>query len=193
MPTIAAEDARITFKTLANGVKVKSLCRYSPEFSPMDAPEESTSIRIGALSGNDPTVLLVKVEIPQAPLGQRMGSQDILEISLECDSKSQPLHDLVPIQYTNSYSESMQLNKEVKDARLIWEINTCMTDLANTKNPNQTQAILDQAMTNAGTLGNQKITQELKNMQDDLKKTGKLNDSNITTTLTKTRNTGNLK
>lgn len=194
LQAIAVADARIEFKPLVNGVTVKALCRYSPEFSPMDAPEEGTSIRIGTLSGNDPTVLLAKVSIPQVPLGQRMGTQEILDISLRYDDSShQSLQTTVSVQYTNSYSESMQLNKEVNDARLMWEINTHMTDLANINNPNQTKEILDQAMAKADKLSNKKITQELKNMQDDLKKTGKRNDSNITTTLTITRDTENLK
>jgi Ca-activated chloride channel family protein len=191
--TIAVDNAQITLKGLFPGVVINSMCRYAPEYSPVDAPEEGKPRQIGALRADAPLDILVNVTIPKLPFGMHLGKIDAVEAELNYASQTVPSSAIASIQYTSSYSESQQLNNEVNKARLIWEINTHVEELQNTTDPYRTGDLLSTISSKANKTGDSKVMEAAQSINIDFKKNMKLDNSKKTGLLITARETGNLK
>ena len=184
--TMAIEGATLSLRPLLNDVQLKGLCRIRPDFVPMDV---GNFIKIGNLRADVPTDFLVSVMIPPKRLDQPPGSLPVLAVSLESrDAGSAPQQ--AAIEYTVAFSRAQQVNSEVNQDRLTWDINSYADALNRTTDPNKTGELLTSLGATAQKAGHGGLAQQAFQQLDQLRKSGQLSGHSRSQVLAQSRNLG---
>jgi len=172
----------------ANGVKVQGFCRFRPEYLPLEetAPHQ---LALGVLQANTPTDVLLELAIPPLGFGESAANQAVIQVQLVAPN-TPAVTAQATIHNTQSFRESQEVNQEVNDDRLFWEINLSSTELTRTTDPKRTGELLGNIQVAAMKTGQTAIANQAAQQLDDLKKTGTLNRDKTTKLLQTSRNLG---
>ncbi|MGA9381023.1 MAG: VWA domain-containing protein [Phormidium sp.] len=179
---IAIDEAQIKLTTKLNSVKLKGFCRFQPDYLLL---EEAASgcLNIGAIRTDTPTDLLIKVEVPGGTKNA-LGNQDVIEVELTANDLPNEVRATAPLLFTDSYSQAEQVNKSVEADRINWEIKILVNDLLHLSSEDKvSEDLLNTIRFNAEKIGWQEIATLMDKLQADLKETGQLNRTRVTTTL----------
>lgn len=188
--TMAVEEARLVVKR-EQGVRILQCCRIRPDFLPLDAPsdEDETYITVGGLRADIPTDLLLLVEVASLPTALS-GNRPVLQLHLEAPGQPVSQSIALSILETTSYTISQQVNADVDNDRLYWDLNTYSSALANSDNARRTAQLLSRIEHTASRAGQEQIASQAMQQLEDLNKTGTLNAHRATGLLRSTRKLG---
>jgi Ca-activated chloride channel family protein len=190
--SIAAADMRLELRPILPGVTIKSCCKLRPEFVPLELPaaSENISVRLGGLSGDTPTDVLVAIEAPPAGFGDPMGSRAILAARLTGDEPNSSGEVTAFLHYTDSYLEAQRIDPEINTDRLKWELNVYSQALNRSSNIKQTAALLGDIAHVARKAGQEALAVAATGQLRDLEKGGRLDANRATGMLVQSRRTG---
>lgn len=180
--SMATEGMKLTVHPLLDSVRAKAICRIRPAYSPLDMPASiGAPVFAGPAASDGPTDYLIEFEVPPPPveppaLGARPSSRsvNIANIRVESANGRFAAEQPISITYTSSVSESQKRNKEVDQARLLWETNQCIQKASATSDPRLTRDFLVQAAAAADMAGLKEVAESAKVEVKELEKTGKI-------------------
>lgn len=185
--TVAIEDAKLKI-TPQNNSQITGFCRLRPDFLPLEEIRKN-EILLGTIRNNYPTDILISVEVPPAEFGDKNGEKDIIEIELIPSNNYQTIKTTGTLKYTSSYKEIQEINKEIDDDRLRWELNISSYELNRTNDPNKTGDLLINMQVAATKIGKPELAKTAALTYENLQKTGKLTPHQTTSLLRDTRKT----
>ena len=185
--SIAIEEIRLQLKP-CNGATIEGFCRLRPEYLPLEetAPNQLT---LSAIRGNEPTDILISVNVPALTFSESPCTKTFLEVELVAPNLA-PLQGETSIQYTHSYSEAQQINRQVNEDRLLWIINQCSSELPSSQDPQRTGQLLVDLQVAALKSGQDQIAASAAQQLADLNASGKLNAHSTADLLQATRKLG---
>lgn len=188
--SVAVAEPELQLTALVPGVHVTAACRLRPEFLPLALPTgaETITLALPALSGDAPTDLLLSVTIPPPAFGEPLGLSDVLELRLQTGQNT--VCGVAAMTSTPSYREAQQLNAEVDQDRLSWELNTYSTALTRSTDTHRTSALLSDIAYTARRTGRSALAQQASAELESLQQTGALNPHASAKILTSTRELG---
>lgn len=187
---VAVNQAAVTFKPLKPGVSLGNACRFRPEFAALEGAGDAASMRyaIGALAGGVPTDVLLQVLTPALGFGERLGTYEVVEVTVEGGGATASAR--ASVEWTNSLIAAQTLDAEVDSDRLMWEVNVYAGMLQRTSDPARTAEVLKAIADNATKAGRPDVAGRATRDLDELLKKGALPPDRGTTTLAEVRKTG---
>lgn len=186
----AVVDAELHLTALVPGLRIEGACRLRPEFLPFAAPPptERVELALPALAGDTPTDLLLSVSVPPPAFEETAGPRDVLAVGLRTGDTL--ACRVAAITSTASYREAQQIDAEVEQDRLTWELNTYSTALTRTNDARRTSTLLSDIAYTARRTGRDKLAQQATAELDSLQRTGILDPHTTAGILTSTRELG---
>ena len=188
--SVAVADSELQLTSLLPGLRITATCRLRPDFLPLALPEEADTMRLAmpALAGDTPTDLLLALTVPPPAFGEALGLREILEVRLHVGEDS--VCSVVSLTSTPSYREAQQLDEEIDQDRLSWELNTYSTALTRSTDTHRTSALLSDIAYTARRTGRSALAQQAAQERDSLQQTGALDPHASAKILTSTRELG---
>jgi Ca-activated chloride channel family protein len=188
---VGVEAARLMLRPLLPGLTVSACCRFRPELLPLDVPPPAVemSLPLGALLVDRPTDVLIALQCPAMPNGTPLGLHDALEVRLEAPGQSTP-SETAALLFTNSYAEAQQVNTDVDNDRLNWDIALYSEALHRTDDPHRTSQLLSDIQFVAQKTGRLDMVSQATQQLEELRKTGRWSAHRATGLLTTSRSPG---
>lgn len=186
----AANQARVRLKPLRPGIDLGAACRLRPTFVALEPSERGpeTAFAIGALASHEPTDMLVYVQTSPLGFGEKLGTKDVLEVTVDADGSQASAN--ASIEWTNSLITAQSMNNEVDRDRLLWQVNDYTSRLQRTNDPLQTAELLKNIADDARAAGRNDIADRATKSLEELAKEGKLPADRKTKMLSEVRKTG---
>lgn len=156
----------------------------------IEATAGEASIRLGGIQGDAPTDVLVSLEAPPAAAGAAAGEQTIVAVRLERDGAPPGSEMCASLLYTDSYVEAQQIDKEINQDRMRWELNVYSQALNRTTDLKQTAALLGDIAHVARKTGQEALAIKATGQLSDLQKGARMDANRATGILIQTRRPG---
>lgn len=174
---VGAEYVHLTLTPEMPGLELRAACQIAPAFLPTDRPElrdGSWRIRVNNVRGDVDTDLLFHFHLPVPGFAERGGSRRVLNVAVQAPDPIGQAQVETSIENVSSLTEEQQLNKEVHDARLLWEMNNYQGAIVHSKNLQETSELLQGLQKTAQQAGNAQIAQTAQSQLDQLKASGQI-------------------
>lgn len=181
------------------GVTINGFCRMTPQYLPIEQTTTEKGIWIyscgtlGAESDGAETLFLMKVET-HGRFGMEANSYSILEISCSWESNSGDRQagpeSLAYLKYTPVLREQQEVNHEVQQLRLRWEMNLYQKELARSTNNMRTGMLLQKIASGAKQLQLPQVEEQANAQLRQLKESEHLDQNNLALTGQLLRSTG---
>ena len=190
---VGAEYVHLTLTPEMPGLELRAACQIAPAFLPTDRPElrdGSWRIRVNNVRGDVDTDLLFHFHLPAPGFAEKSGVRRVLTVNAEAPDPGGRAQAEASIENVSSLIEAQQLNKEVHDARLDWEMNNYQGAIVHSKTLLETTELLQGLQKTAQQAGNAQIAQAAQSQLDQLKASGQI-DPNSSMRMSQTlRNKG---
>ncbi|WP_096701298.1 VWA domain-containing protein [Magnetospirillum sp. 15-1] len=186
--SMATEGMRLIVRPLMDGAKAKAFCRIAPTYAPLDMPSAAGApVFAGPAASGGPTDYLIEFEVPPPPmaapmLGGRPASTpaDVALVRIESADGRFSAEQKAVIIYTASVSESQKRDREVDQARLLWEMNLCGQKATSSTDRNATREFFVQMAVAAEQAGRPDVAVAAKENVQELDKSGDISKRRTT-------------
>ncbi|MBF0543129.1 MAG: VWA domain-containing protein [Candidatus Riflebacteria bacterium] len=186
---ITSNSGKIRIIPRIPSVKIVSACQIKPDFREIRLFGDQQFFHINHLSCEEASQFLISVEVPSSQFGASPGEKEILRIEFQENDESEIVELKVPLSYVLSLFEASQINREVDQDRLIWELNRCTDELNRSTDVNRTGQLLENIVFLAENTGKTNVAQIAKQTLQNFLKTGILPPEKKTGILVDARNT----
>jgi Ca-activated chloride channel family protein len=193
LTTLVADCRRISSKfsalriaTHLPGARLRAVSRISQDYQQCELLTEKqlTIVNLGVLSEDQPTDLLLELQFAPSPFGTKEGERQALRVELL--QEGQVLAgDNPPLRLSSSFSQTRELNSELRVDASRSRLNVLMRDLQQSSEPRQSSQILERIIEDAETVQRPEIAAEAREQLSDLRKTGKLTRHRATSLLSR--------
>jgi len=180
---VAVNQAAVTLKPLKGGVTLGAVCRFRPEFAALEsaAPGAEARYAIGALPASGPTDVLVEVQTLPLGFGERMGSHEVVEATVEGGGATASAR--ASIEWTNNLITVQTLDEDVDRDRHMRDANTFAGMLCRTSDSGRTADYLQRIADNATKAGRHDVAERATTELSKLAETGVLPTPSAETTI----------
>lgn len=190
---VGAEFVNLTLTPEMPGLELRAACQIAPTFLPMDRPrpdDGSWRVRINNVRSDVDTDMLFHFHLPSPGFAERSGTKRVLTLTAESSDPGAPARAEASVENVSSLTEAQQLNKEVHEARLAWDMNGLQEALFHSKNLLETTELLQEMLKTAEQAGNPQVARTAQIQLNQLKASGQI-DPNSSMRMSQTlRNQG---
>jgi len=174
---VGAEYVDVTLTPEMPGLELRENCQIAPVFLPMDQPQPrdgSWRIRVNNVRGDVDTDLLFHLHLPAPNFAAKGGRQRALTVAVQAPDPVGQAQVEAFVENVCSLTEEQQLNKEVHEARLLWDMNNYQEAILHSTDLQATSELLQGLLKTAQQAGNAHVAETTTIQLDQLKASGKI-------------------
>lgn len=191
--SVGAEALVVELTPQMPGLELQACCQIAPTFLPMDRPEPAEGawrIRLNNVRGDIDTDLLFHLQLPAPGFAEPSGIRRVLTVVGTVPGRSIQARVETSIENVASLTEEQKLNKDVHDARVLWDVNVFQDAALHARTLTETGDYLQLLRKSAIQGGYSQVAQAAQEQLDQLAANGQIDPNASMRTSQIVRNQG---